>query len=73
VIVGAAEADADAPVEGASIARVVLDTPLPQLDRLLDYRIPPGLEGVVPGVRVTVPLRSANRMTQGFVVDPRTG
>ncbi len=69
MIVGAAEADADAPVEGASIARVVLDTPLPQLDRLLDYRIPPGLEGVVPGVRVTVPLRSANRMTQGFVVE----
>ena len=52
-----------------TIARVVLDTPLPQLDRLLDYRIPEGLEGVVPGVRVTVPLRSAHRMTQGFVVE----
>ena len=52
-----------------TIARVVLDTPLPQLDRLLDYRIPEGMEGVVPGVRVTVPLRSANRMTQGFVVE----
>lgn len=51
------------------IARVVLDTPLPQLDRLLDYRIPDGLEGVVPGVRITAPLRSANRMTQGFVVE----
>jgi len=52
-----------------TIARVVLDTPLPQLDRLLDYRIPDGMEGVVPGVRVTAPLRSANRMTQGFVVE----
>ncbi|MGN6273365.1 MAG: primosomal protein N' [Protaetiibacter sp.] len=52
-----------------SIARVVLDTPLPQLDRLLDYRIPEGMTGVVPGVRVTAPLRSANRMTQGFVVE----
>lgn len=52
-----------------SIARVVLDTPLPQLDRLLDYRIPEGMEGVVPGVRVTAPLRSANRMTHGFVVE----
>jgi primosomal protein N' (replication factor Y) len=52
-----------------TIARVVLDTPLPQLDRLLDYRIPEGMERVVPGVRVTVPLRSANRMTQGFVVE----
>src|SRR5690606_14834997 len=52
-----------------TIARVVLDTPLPQLDRLLDYRIPEGMEGVVPGVRVTAPLRSANRMTHGFVVE----
>ena len=52
-----------------TIARVVLDTPLPQLDRLLDYRIPEGMEGVVPGVRVMAPLRSANRMTQGFVVE----
>ncbi|MFT4030014.1 MAG: primosomal protein N' [Protaetiibacter sp.] len=52
-----------------AIARVILDTPLPQLDRLLDYRIPDGMEGVVPGVRVTAPLRSANRMTQGFVVE----
>lgn len=56
-------------VSTPSIARVVLDTPLPQLDRLLDYRIPEGMDGVVPGVRVTAPLRSANRMTQGFVVE----
>jgi len=52
-----------------TIARVVLDTPLPQLDRLLDYRIPEGMEGVVPGVRISAPLRSANRMTHGFVVE----
>jgi primosomal protein N' (replication factor Y) len=52
-----------------TIARVILETALPQLDRLLDYRIPDGMEGVVPGVRVSVPLRSANRMTQGFVVE----
>ncbi|QEO10115.1 primosomal protein N' [Protaetiibacter larvae] len=52
-----------------TIARVILDTPLPQLDRLLDYRIPAGMEGVVPGVRVSVPLRSAQRMAQGFVVE----
>ncbi|MCS0498206.1 primosomal protein N' [Protaetiibacter mangrovi] len=58
------------PAGGApSIARVVLDTPLPQLDRLLDYRISEGMEGVSPGVRVSAPLRSANRMTQGFVVE----
>ena len=53
----------------APIARVILETPLPQLDRLLDYRIPEHLTGVEPGVRVSVPLRTANRMTQGFVVE----
>lgn len=59
----------DASASAAPIARVILETALPQLDRLLDYRIPPNLTGVVPGVRVSVPLRSANRMTQGFVVE----
>lgn len=53
----------------APIARVLVDSPLPQLDRLLDYRIPPGLEGVEPGVRVSVPLRTAGRLAQGFVVE----
>ncbi len=48
---------------------MILETPLPQLDRLLDYRIPDGLSDVAPGMRVSVPLRSANRMTQGFVVE----
>jgi len=52
-----------------TIARVILETPLPQLDRLLDYRIPEGMEGVAPGVRITAPLRSANRMAHGFVVE----
>ncbi|TXK17832.1 primosomal protein N' [Homoserinibacter sp. GY 40078] len=54
------------------MARVILDTPLPQLDRLLDYRIPPGMTDVVPGVRVTAPLRSAQRVTHGFVVELAT-
>lgn len=53
----------------ASIARVLVDSPLPQLDRLLDYRIPEGLDGVAPGVRVTVPLRAASRIADGFVVE----
>lgn len=53
----------------ATIARVLVDAALPQLDRLLDYRVPAGMADVVPGVRVTVPLRSASRMAQGFVVD----
>lgn len=59
----------DAEASAAPIARVILETPLPQLDRLLDYRIPEGMTGVAPGVRVNVPLRSANRMTLGFVVE----
>ncbi len=53
----------------SAIARVLVDSSLPQLDRLLDYRIPDGLHGVVPGVRVSVPLRSANRLATGFVVE----
>ncbi|MCU1417598.1 MAG: primosomal protein, partial [Schumannella sp.] len=53
----------------ATIARVLVDSSLPQLDRLLDYRIPAHLDGVEPGVRVSVPLRSANRVAQGFVVE----
>ncbi len=53
-----------------TIARVLVDSVLPQLDRLLDYRIPElGSTGIEPGVRVTVPLRSANRLAQGFVVE----
>jgi len=52
-----------------TIARVLVDSPLPQLDRLLDYRIPEGMTGVVPGVRVSVPLRAASRIAEGFVVE----
>ncbi|MEO8528284.1 MAG: primosomal protein N' [Pseudolysinimonas sp.] len=53
----------------AGVARVLVDSALPQLDRLLDYRIPDALEGIVPGVRVMVPLRSANRMARAYVVE----
>lgn len=53
----------------SKIARVLVDSSLPQLDRLLDYRVPDGMAGVEPGVRVTVPLRSANRLATGFVVE----
>ncbi len=54
------------------VARVVLDTRLPQLDRLFDYLIPEGLE-IAPGVRVKVPLRSAGRFAEGFVIEVATG
>lgn len=54
----------------ASIARVLLDSPLPQLDRLFDYRIPEQWrEQAVPGVRVLVPLRSAGRQSKGFIIE----
>ena len=51
------------------IARVLLDSPVPQLDRLFDYAIPAALvDDAVPGVRVRVPLRSAGRLIDGYVV-----
>ncbi|TQL47982.1 replication restart DNA helicase PriA [Homoserinimonas aerilata] len=54
----------------AAIARVVIDSPLPQLDRLFDYRIPAAFaEDCVPGVRVRVPLRSAGRIADAYVVE----
>jgi primosomal protein N' (replication factor Y) len=52
------------------IARVLLDSSLPQLDRLLDYRVPDELaETAVPGVRVKVPLRTAGRIAQGYLIE----
>lgn len=54
----------------ASIARVLIDSPLPQLDRLFDYRVPDQLmDAVVPGCRVKVPLRAAGRIADGYVVE----
>ncbi len=50
------------------IARVVLDSRLPQLNRLFDYLIPSGMD-VEPGIRVRVPLRSAQRLAEGYVVE----
>jgi primosomal protein N' (replication factor Y) len=51
------------------IAKVVLDSPLPRLDHLFDYRIPDALaDEVVVGVRVKVPLRVAGRVADGWVV-----
>lgn len=54
----------------ASIARVLIDSPLPQLDRLFDYRVPQSmLADAAPGVRVRVPLRSAGRIADGYIVE----
>lgn len=52
------------------VARVLIDSPLPQLDRLFDYAIPEQLaDEVQPGVRIRVPLRSAGRMLDAYVVE----
>ena len=52
------------------IARVLIDSPLPQLDRLFDYRIPVAMaEEALAGVRVRVPLRSIGRVAEGFIVE----
>ncbi|TDW28617.1 primosomal protein N' [Cryobacterium psychrophilum] len=58
------------------VARVLIDSPLPQLDHLFDYRIPEELADVArPGVRVRVPFRSGGRIIDGYlieVIDPST-
>lgn len=48
-----------------SIARVVVESRLPQLDRLFDFRV--GDLAVQPGVRVRMPF--GGRMATGFVVE----
>ncbi|QMU98782.1 primosomal protein N' [Microbacterium esteraromaticum] len=51
------------------MARVLIDSPLPQLDRLFDYAVPDGLGEITPGVRIKAPLRTAGRVVDGFVVE----
>ncbi len=52
------------------VARVLIDSPLPQLDRLFDYAIPEPLAAdAAAGVRVRVPLRTAGRMVDGYLVE----
>lgn len=51
------------------IARVLIDSPLPQLDRLFDYVLPDEFGDVEPGVRIKAPLRTAGRVIDGFIVE----
>ena len=56
------------------VVRVMVDSPLPQLDRLFDYAVPEPLRATcVPGVRVRVPLRSAGRVADGYVIEVGDG
>ena len=58
------------------VARVLIDSPLPQLDHQFDYGVPAELVGqVAAGVRVKVPFRSGGRVVDAYVIevfDPRS-
>ncbi|GAA3445736.1 primosomal protein N' [Planomonospora venezuelensis] len=50
------------------VARVVVDTPLPHLDRLFDYLVPAPMDAdAVPGCRVRV--RFAGKLVDGFLLE----
>ncbi|WP_087096669.1 primosomal protein N' [Nocardiopsis sp. JB363] len=56
------------PADRLPIARVVVDTPLPHLDRYFDYRVPADMdETAVPGCRVKV--RFNGRLLAGFLAE----
>jgi len=47
---------------------VLLDTPLPQLDHVFEYRIPEALQGqILVGSKVSVPLRGGARFSDAYV------
>ncbi|WP_341783101.1 hypothetical protein [Leucobacter weissii] len=51
------------------VARVLLDSSLPQLDHLFDYAVPEALAGEIRvGHRVRVPFRSQQRNSRGYVI-----
>jgi len=55
---------------GFGVARVAIDSPLPQLDRLFDYEIAESLRGSVTiGSRVRVPFGRGAGLSDGFVVE----
>lgn len=61
--------DTDHPTS-TPIARVLLDSSLPQLDHLFDYAVPAELAAQLrEGHRVRVPFRSQTRKTFGYVIE----
>lgn len=55
---------------GFGVARVAIDSPLPQLDRLFDYEIAESLrETLTIGARVRVPFGRGAGLSDGFVVE----
>jgi primosomal protein N' (replication factor Y) len=58
------------PDRTGSVARILLDSALPQLDHLFDYAVPEQLrDSLRAGQRVRVPFRSRTRNTFGYVID----
>lgn len=56
------------PAADRPVARVVVDVPLPHLDRTFDYAVPAGMaDAAQPGTRVRV--RFAGQDVDGFIVD----
>lgn len=52
------------------VARVLVESPIPRLDRLLDYSVPDRLANeIVAGGRVRVPLGRGTRLVDGFVIE----
>ena len=49
-------------------AQVVIDSPLPQLDRPFEYVVPSELGPIEPGVRVRVPFGRSTSLVDGFVI-----
>ncbi|MDQ1689858.1 MAG: hypothetical protein QOK42_2833, partial [Frankiaceae bacterium] len=50
------------------VARVVVDVPLPHLDRAFDYLVPARVDDLaVPGARVR--LRFSGQLVDGFILD----
>ncbi len=66
---GSADEEKTTEVAGP-VARVLLDSSLPQLDHLFDYAVPADLAGSLRvGQRVRVPFRSRDRKSFGYVVE----
>jgi primosomal protein N' (replication factor Y) len=68
VLPGCSVGEAESP-QGRSVAQVLLDSSLPQLDHLFDYAVPDDLASEIRvGHRVRVPFRSQNRRSHGYVI-----
>lgn len=55
---------------GFGVARVAIDSPLPQLDRLFDYEVAESISSAIAvGARVRVPFGRGAGLSDGFVVE----